>query len=60
MYCFGPKYLLEAFLSCNEDFVIIGALNYLKTHFPDKLSDKLPVLRNHQGQVPGSFWIKNY
>ena len=54
----NEQYLLEAFLSCNRDFAIIGALNYLKTHFPDKLNAKMPVLRNHSNHVPGSFWIK--
>jgi len=54
----NEQYLLEAFLSCNSDFAIIGALNYLKTHFPDKLNAKMPVLRNHPDHVPGSFWIK--
>jgi len=54
----NEQYLLEAFLSCNDDFVIIGALNYLKTHFPDELNAKLPALRNHPHHLPGSFWIK--
>ena len=54
----NEQYLLEAFLTCNNDFVIIGALNYLKTHFPDKLTSKLPILKNHPAHVPGSFWIK--
>lgn len=54
----NEQYLLEAFLSCNSEFVIIGALNYLKTHFPDKLNSKLPILKNNPDHVPGSFWIK--
>jgi predicted O-methyltransferase YrrM len=54
----NEQYLLEAFLSCNNEFVIIGALNFLKTHFPDKLNAKLPVLRNHPDHLPGSFWMK--
>jgi hypothetical protein len=54
----NEQYLLEAFLSCNDKFTIIGALNYLKTFFPDKLIDKLSVLKNHPDHVPGSFWIK--
>ena len=54
----NEQYLLEAFLSCNDEFVIIGALNYLKTHFSDNLNTKLPVLRNHSDHLPGSFWIK--
>jgi hypothetical protein len=54
----NEQYLLEAFLSCNNEFFIIGALNYLKTHFPDKLNAQLPVLRNHPHHLPGSIWIK--
>jgi hypothetical protein len=54
----NKQYLLEAFLSCNNEFVVIGALNYLKTHFPDNLNSRLPVLKNNPDQVPGSFWIK--
>jgi len=54
----NEQYLLEAFLSCNRDFVIIGALNYLKIHYPEKLESKLPVLKEHDAHVPGSFWIR--
>lgn len=54
----NEQYLLEAFLSCNNQFVIIGALNYLKAHFPDMINSKLPVLKNNPGHIPGSFWIK--
>ena len=54
----NEQYLLEAFLTCNNDFVIIGALNYLKTHFPDRLNSQLPILKNNPHHVPGSFWIK--
>jgi hypothetical protein len=54
----NEQYLLEAFLSCNDEFIIIGALNYLKTHFPEELNSKLPVLKNNPDHVPGSFWIR--
>lgn len=54
----NEQYLLEAFLSCNNEFAIIGAVNYLKTHFPDKLKAKMPILRNHPDHLPGSFWIR--
>jgi predicted O-methyltransferase YrrM len=54
----NEQYILEAFLTCNPDFEIIGALNYLKFHYEQEMYAKLPVLRKMQDQVPGSFWIK--
>ena len=54
----NEQYLLEAFLSCNNDFVIIGALNYLKTNFPNRLYSKLPIFKNNPSHIPGSFWIQ--
>jgi predicted O-methyltransferase YrrM len=54
----NEQYLLEAFLSCNKDFEIIGAVNYLKNHFPDEIYSKLPWLKNQPQHEPGSFWIR--
>jgi hypothetical protein len=54
----NEQYLLEAFLSCNNHFSIIGAVNYLKNHYPDRINSKLPLLKKHFHHVPGSFWIK--
>ena len=54
----NEQYLLEAFLSCNDQFSIIGALNYLKSHYPDQINSKLPLLKKYIHHVPGSFWIK--
>lgn len=56
----NEQYLLEAFLSCNNQFTIIGALNYLKDHYPDKINSKLPVLKKNPDHIPGSFWIKKH
>ncbi len=53
----NEQYLLEAFLSLNKQFRIIGALNFLKNHYPEKISSKLPLLRTHPHHEPGSFWI---
>jgi hypothetical protein len=50
------QYLLEAFLSCNSQFEIICAVNYLKNNFYDKLASKCPFLT--QDREPGSFWFK--
>ena len=54
----NEQYILEAFLSCNQDFEIIGALNYLKSHYEKEMYAKLPVLEKMPDQVPGSFWMK--
>jgi predicted O-methyltransferase YrrM len=54
----NEQYILEAFLSCNRDFEIIGALNYLKSHYPNEMFAKLPVLGKMQEQIPGSFWMR--
>jgi predicted O-methyltransferase YrrM len=54
----NEQYILEAFLSCNRDFEIIGALNYLKSHYPQEMYTRLPVLGKMQDQIPGSFWLR--
>ena len=54
----NEQYILEAFLSCNQDFEIIGALNYLKSHYPKEMYTRLPVLGKMQDQIPGSFWLR--
>jgi predicted O-methyltransferase YrrM len=54
----NEQYILESFLSCNRSFEIIGALHYLKSHYPYEVFAKLPVLGKMKDEVPGSFWIK--
>lgn len=58
--CFwNEQYLLEAFLSYNSEFKIIGALNFLKHHYPDELTAACPVLREQlDSREPGSFWLR--
>lgn len=58
--CFwNEQYLLEAFLSYNSKFKIIGALNYLKHHHADELAAVCPVLRQElNSREPGSFWLQ--
>lgn len=51
----NEQYLMEAFLSCNNEFKIISAVNYLKHHYYDLLSAKSPML--HRQSEPGSFWM---
>jgi predicted O-methyltransferase YrrM len=55
----NEQYLLEAFLSFNAQFKIIGSLNFLKHHYPQELAGPCPVLRKQiDFREPGSFWIR--
>ena len=54
----NEQYILEAFLTCNPSFEIIGALNYMKVHYAQAIYAKLPVLGKRTEEVPGSFWIR--
>ncbi len=58
--CFwNEQYLLEAFLSYNSEFKIMGALNFLKHHHPNELTAVCPVLREQfDSREPGSFWLR--
>jgi predicted O-methyltransferase YrrM len=51
------QYLVEAFLSCNKDFRIIGALNYLKHNYFEEIAKKCPLLKSDPNCEPGSFWV---
>jgi hypothetical protein len=53
----NEQYLLEAFLMFNNQFKIVGALNYLAHHYYNELSSKCPVFSNQKGKEPGAFWI---
>ena len=54
----NEQYLLEAFLSYNQEFKIIGALNFLH-HYPEELADACPILRNQlEFREPASFWLR--
>ncbi len=52
----NEQYLLEAFLSFNDSFKVMGALNLLKHRHFAELSAKCPMLSSDSG--PGSFWMK--
>ena len=56
-YFWNEQYLLEAFLSFNKDFRIIGATNYLSHKYNVQFSEKCPVYKMQVGREPGSFWI---
>ena len=52
----NEQYLLEAFLTMNKDYSIIGALNYLHHRHYEMLKEKCPKLT--RDCEPGSFYIK--
>jgi hypothetical protein len=52
----NEQYLLEAFLSHNSSWKIIGALNYLHHNYYDKLKSVAPFLTPER--EPGSFYIQ--
>ena len=54
----NEQYLLESFLTFNNNFEIIGSLNYLKHHHWDLLSSKCPILSRDIQREPSSFWIR--
>jgi hypothetical protein len=55
----NEQYLLEAFLSFNTKFKIIGALNYLSHHYRIELSAKCPIFcKEHDSREPGSMWLQ--
>jgi hypothetical protein len=52
----NEQYLLEAFLTHNQDWEIIGALNYLQHQHHAKLKKVCPYLT--QLREPGSFYLR--
>ncbi|MBM3437339.1 MAG: class I SAM-dependent methyltransferase, partial [Bacteroidetes bacterium] len=57
----NEQYLVEAFLSYNENFKITGALNYLRHNHYQEFAAKCPVLKKHiesgTEREPGSLWL---
>jgi predicted O-methyltransferase YrrM len=54
----NEQYILEAFLSFNRSFEIIGALNYLKHNHFEELKAACPILKDFSACEPGAFWMK--
>ncbi len=54
----NEQYLLEAFLTFNKEFKIIGSLNFLMHKYPEKLNRACPILATQCDREPGSFWIQ--
>lgn len=53
----NEQYLLEAFLTLNKEYKIIGAVNYLKHHYAKEIYAKCPILANKADEEPCSFWM---
>ncbi len=56
IYFWNEQYLLEAFLSHNSTWRIVGALNYLQHYHYDALHAACPFLEPQRS--PGSFYIQ--
>jgi hypothetical protein len=55
---YNEQYLLEAFLSLNREFRVVGALNHLAHSYPDELAGACPIYgMQREYREPGSFWI---
>lgn len=52
----NEQYLLEAFLTCNDKFEIICAVNFLKHECFSELKTVAPMLE--ESREPGSMWIR--
>ena len=52
------QYLLEAFLSFNPKFKIIGALNWLWHNHREETHRAFPILAETPDDDPGSFWFQ--
>ena len=52
----NEQYLLEAFLTCNRDWKVLGALNYLRHNYFEALQAQCPFLT--KDSEPGSFYIQ--
>lgn len=52
----NEQYLLEAFLTGNPGWRIIGAVNWLRHRHFDRLREKCPLL--NQDEEPGSFYMQ--
>jgi len=53
----NEQYLLEAFLTFNKEYKIIGSLNFLKHHHYEELVRFCPMLKEENDKEPGSFYI---
>ncbi len=58
-WLWNEQYVLEAFLSCNDSFRILGALHWLSRRHAEEFRRGFPVYAAQEHPwVPGSFWIE--
>jgi hypothetical protein len=54
----NEQYLVEAFLTLNQGFAVVGALNYLSRHHRQALAAACPMYaRTADTAEPGSLWL---
>lgn len=53
----NEQYLVEAFLTLNRDFEIIGAVNFLTHDHFEAISTKCPMLALKNSREPRSLWL---
>lgn len=53
----NEQYLFEAFISGNQNFKIIGALNFLRHHEEKLFADRFLVKKDATGIEPASMWL---
>ncbi|PZR14414.1 MAG: hypothetical protein DI536_10155 [Archangium gephyra] len=58
MLMWDEQYLLESFLTFNDRFEIVGALNHLYHSHREALVKALPVLDDAAASQPMSFWVR--
>jgi predicted O-methyltransferase YrrM len=65
VFFWNEQYLLEAFLSFNREFEVVGALNFLRHKYPEDLTACCPALGaqielgdSSYLSEPRSFWIR--
>lgn len=56
-FMWNEQYLLEALLTLNTDFKIIGAVNHLSHHYKKEFEEKCPIFEKQQNREPGAFWM---
>lgn len=54
----NEQYILEAFLSGNDRFRVLMALNMMAHDHPEALATACPVLLRHPWHEPGAFWFQ--
>ncbi len=55
----NEQYLVEAFLSFNPEFRVVGALSFLRYHHPAALAAAFPMFAKRiEGYEPVSFWMR--